>query len=241
MADWFEFAGARSSDFGVIVQDFPPLTTGEERAEFVPIPGRSGSVTITEGDDVYDDIVLSVGCYIRDLDKIDLITAWLRGSGLLVLGNAPDRAYTARCVNQMEFMRLIRGRQYRTFNAVFRCDPRRYVFPEPAAQTFTSSPASITNPGTAAAEPIITVVGSGDVELTVGNSLISIDDLSGPITSVTINCASGNAYSTDLTPTYNMSGRVSVSSPIKLYPGANTILWSGTVTSVTVSRPWRYV
>lgn len=236
MADWFEFAGTRSSDLGVIVQDFPPLTMAEERAKFQSIPGRSGSLTILEGDAVYEDVVLSIGCYVRDLDKIDLITAWLRGSGRLVLGNAPDRAYAARCVNQIEFTRLIRGRQHRTFNAVFRCSPYRYVFPEPPALPFTTSPGSITNPGTAAAEPIITVVGSGDVVLTLGARMIAIDNLAA---TAVIDCETGIALDgsgNDITPSVTFDAF-----PMTIPPGSVAVSWTGTVTSVTISRPWRYI
>lgn len=129
MANWFDFNGVRSTSLGVIMQTPPPVTLPEERATFEPIPGRSGSLTLLEGDAVYDDIVLSVDCYVRDLTTLDQIAAWLRGSGDLVLGNMPNRCYKARCVNQIELAKVLRGRQHRSFAAVFRCAPYRYVYP----------------------------------------------------------------------------------------------------------------
>lgn len=235
MANWFRFAGNHSADYGVIVQTFPPLTLPEERVKFELIPARSGSLTLLEGDDIYDDIILSVDCYVRDLSALDQISAWLRGAGDLVLGNQPDRYYKARCINQIEIAKVLRGRQHRTFTAVFRCQPYRYAYPEPPAKTYATSPDSINNPGTTDAIPLITVVGSGDIDLTIGGRAIHIDGLA---SSITIDCETGMAYNgtTDLTPSVTFDGF-----PWTIPPRISTVSWTGTVTSVTITRPWRYI
>ena len=391
MANWFSFAGITSTTKGVYVQDFPPATLPEERAEFVDIPGRSGSLTVLEGAAVYDDIILTINCYVRDMTQLDAISAWLRGSGALVLGNMPDRYYVARCVNQIEVAKLLRASGHRTFAAVFRCQPYRYAYPAPAPLTYlplvnkitngnfigttgwtatnatfstlnengilrataangevaqaiaggtvigrkyyfaarvvTSSPfvvlqmgstlvahpggsvpailsgvhtatttghgvkvvdpraggwndiyikwvkcidltaafgagneptaaqmdaymvdryanswfngtasgGQIVNPGTADAIPLITVVGSGDIDLTIGGRAIHIDGLA---SSITIDCDVGTAYNgtADLTPSVTFDDF-----PWTIPPGTAAISWTGTVTSVTISRPWRYI
>lgn len=235
MAGWLRFAGQLSTDLGVIVQEHPPLTLPEERAEFQKVLGRSGTLTLLEGDAVYEDLVLSADCYVRDLDKIDKIAAWLRGDGDLIFGNMPTRYYKARCVNQTEFKKILRGHAHRTFTAVFRCKPYRYVFPEPSAKTITASPGSINNPGTADAEPVITVTGSGDIELTIGDKVVEIEGLE---SAVTIYTETGRAYNgdTELTSTI---GRDAF--PLALPPGLSAVSWTGSVTSVAITRPWRYV
>lgn len=392
MANWFQFNGTLSTSLGVYVQAFPPITLPEERVKFEPIPGRSGSLTLLEGDDVYDDIVLSVSCYIRDDTSLDAITAWLRGAGSLVLGNAPTRYYKARCVNQVELAKVLRGRQYRTFAAVFRCAPYRYVYPEPSALDYraitnkvangdfsggttgwtsltdatltvaagagqllasaeygnviksvggtiaghvyyfsalikatsiyarmtmstagvsssgsgqwerlsgvltatttghtimiydgrpsnwstvyiddvicvdmtatfgagnelsaaemdtyladryedgwfdgTLTSGLITNDGTASAVPTITIVGSGDITLTVGTNTITVDGLT---STIIIDCDTGFALDgsgNDLTPTVSMAEW-----PFEFAAGDSAVSWTGTVTSVTITRPWRY-
>jgi phage-related protein len=40
----------------------------------------------------------------------------------------------------------------------------------------------------------------------------------------------------DLTPTVSLSEW-----PLALLPGTQTVSWTGTVTSVTITRPWRYI
>jgi phage-related protein len=168
MANWFSFAGVTSTAKGVYVQDFPPATLPEERAEFVDIPGRSGSLTVLEGDAVYDDIILTINCYVRDLSQLDAISAWLRGSGELVLGNMPDRYYVARCVNQIEIAKLLRASGHRTFAVVFRCQPYRYIYPPVAAYALDATIKTVaTQAGSGTPSPENVRAISGKSSLTV--------------------------------------------------------------------------
>jgi phage-related protein len=238
MADWFDFAGVRSTSRGVYVQEYPPLTLPEERAKFEPVPGRSGNLTLLEGDAVYDDIALSVDCFMRDLSKLDQISAWLRGRGALVLGNMPDRYYDARCVNQIELSKILRGREHRTFAAVFRCKPFRYVYPAPASTVLVNG-GSLVNPGNVDAEPVITLTGSGDVTLTIGDKSVDIA-LPSTATTIIIDVPAGFAYSAD--GTVNMTGLLSIDDwPLTIPPGTSAVAWTGTVSSASILRNWRYV
>lgn len=234
MADWFDFAGVRSTTHGVIVQEFPPVTLPEERVKFEPVPGRSGNLTLLEGDAVYDDIVLSVNCFVRDLSKLDQISAWLRGRGALVLGNMSNRYYDARCVNQIELAKVLRGRQHRSFAAVFRCKPFRYVHPAPAVITKTASGQTITNPGTVDAEPYIVITGSGDVTLTIGTKTVQIAGLA---SKVSIDVAAGLAYNGEI----NLTGSLTGDWPMTIPPGNSTVSWTGSVTKVEITPGWRYI
>lgn len=234
MANWFNFNGTISTSLGVIVQTFPPVTLPEERAEFETIPGRSGSLTILEGDAVYDDIVLSIECRVSDLTNIDQIAAWLRGSGDLVLGNMPDRYYKARCVNQIELAKVLRGRAHRTFSAVFRCKPFRYVHTAPAVITKTVSGQTITNPGNVDAEPLIVATGSGDVTLTIGAKTVQIAGLASKIT---IDVAAGLAYNGAVNLTASLTGDW----PMTIPPGISAVSWTGSVTKVEITPGWRYI
>lgn len=238
MADWFDFAGVRSTTHGVIVQEFPPVTLPEERVKFEPVPGRSGSLTLLEGENVYEDIILSVECYVRDLTKLDQIAAWLRGRGALVLGNMSNRYYDARCVNQVELAKVLRGREHRTFAAVFRCKPFRYIYPAPASIALVNG-GSITNPGTADAEPVISLTGSGEVTLTIGDKSVDIA-LPPTATTIIIDVAAGFAYSAD--GTVNMTGLLTIDDwPLTIPPGTSAVAWTGTVSSASLLPNWRYI
>lgn len=238
MADWFDFAGVRSTSLGVYVEEYPPLTLPEERAEFKPVPGRSGTLTLLEGDAVYDDIVLGVDCFVRDASKLDLISAWLRGRGALVLGNMPDRYYDARCVNQIELAKVLRGREHRTFAAVFRCKPFRYAYPAPVSIALVNG-GSLVNPGNVDAEPVITLTGSGTVTLAIGDKSVDIA-LPATATTITIDVPAGFAYSAD--GATNMTGLLTIDDwPLTIPPGASAITITGEVSAASLLPNWRYI
>ena len=66
MNDWFEWNGTPCTDYVIFVSDQPPITIPQERTKQTTVPGRPGSLTTLEGDDVYDDLTLTATCFIRD-------------------------------------------------------------------------------------------------------------------------------------------------------------------------------
>ena len=97
--NWFEWNGVRCTEYGIHVLEQPPVTVPSERVTFTDVPGRSGSLTTLEGDDVYDDMVLTATCLIADPERIPEIAAWLRGSGRVTFANREGGFYYALVVN----------------------------------------------------------------------------------------------------------------------------------------------
>ena len=81
MNDWFEWNGVRCTQYGIHVSELPPPTIPSERVTYTNVPGRPGSLTTLEGEDVYEDVVLTAQCFLADPMKIPAIAAWLKGSG----------------------------------------------------------------------------------------------------------------------------------------------------------------
>lgn len=236
MTSWFSFAGVVSASLGVIVQELPPLTLSEERVEFKPVLGKSGSYTMLDGDNVYEDIVQPVKCCLTDAAYQEQVIAWLRGRGGLILGNMPNRYYDARCINQLELKQVLRNNPHRSFSAVFRCKPYRYHYPAIAPYALANG-GTITNPGTIDAEPMIVITGSGNIALTLGDKVIEISGLTG---SITIDTAYGIVYRTGSNPLQGLFGSVSSEDwPFTLPPGDTVVGWTGTVTGVTLEPNWR--
>ena len=98
MNDWFEWNGVRCTQYGIHVSELPPPTIPSERVTYTNVPGRPGSLTTLEGEDVYEDVVLTAQCFLADPMKIPAIAAWLKGSGkvafagLDVVSTEPIRA-----------------------------------------------------------------------------------------------------------------------------------------------------
>jgi phage-related protein len=232
MMDWFQWNGARCTAYGVHVLEQPPLTAPSERVTFTDVPGRSGSLTMLQGDDVYDDLVLTAQCIISDPAKIPKLCAWLKGSGKVTFANRQGGFYDARIVNQISFDKILRGNSHRSFAVNFRCKPFWYAEAvEPI--TLTTSSSTIINPSSIASEPVITVYGSGEITIMVGLTIVELEGVSG---SITLDTPLMEAYSGTTSLNSAMSGDFPT-----LAPGMNAISWSGALTKIEVQPNWRYL
>lgn len=232
MNDWFSWNGVRCTEYGIHVSEQPPLTIPAERATFTNVPGRSGSLTTLEGNDVYEDQVLTATCFISDTSRIREITAWLKSSGKVTFANRQGGFYYARIVNQISFEKILRGNPHRSFAVNFRCQPFWYAEPVMPI-TLTASGGTITNPGNVPSEPVITVYGSGEITLMVGLTIVELEGISG---SITLDGPLMEAYSGTSSMNANMSGDFPT-----LTPGMNAVSWSGNVTQIEVQPNWRYL
>jgi len=234
MIDWLEWNGVRCTAYGVHVLEQPSITAPAERVVFTDIPGRSGSLTTLEGEDVYDDMILTVQCIIADPSQIPKLCAWLRGAGKVAFANRSGGFYYARIVNQISFEKILRGNPHRSFAVNFRCKPFFYLSPSPTPITITT-PTVITNPGTIASEPMITVYGSGDIGLLVGGKTLQITGLSGQ---VTIDSEARSAYRKNGELLTLLTGTLSGDWPV-MRPGLVPVSWSGSVQKVEIQGNWR--
>lgn len=232
MNDWFEWNGKRCTEYGIHVLEQPPLTLPAERVTFTDVPGRSGSLTTLEGEDVYEDVVLTAQCFIQSGARVPEIAAWLRGSGTVTFANRDGGFYYARVVNQIPFEKILRGNPHLAFAVNFRCKPFWYP-KEVAPITLTRSGSFVENPGSVYAEPVITVYGSGNITLMVG---MTIADLEGIAGNITLNTPLMEAYS----EATSMNGAMSGDFPT-LLPGQNAVSWTGNVTKVVVEPNWRWL
>lgn len=229
MNDWFSWNGVRCTEYGIHVSEQPPVTLPSERATFTNVPGRSGSLTTLEGDEVYDDLLLTATCFISDPSRIPEIAAWLRGSGTVTFANRQGGFYHARIVNQISFEKILRGNPHRSFAVNFRCKPFWYMA-DVQPITLTASGTFVNNPGSVSSEPVITVYGNGEVTLMVGMTIVELE-VSGRIT---LDTPLMEAYSGSTSMNNAMNGDFPV-----LLPGQNAISWTGNVTKVEIQPNWR--
>lgn len=232
MQDYFIWNGTDCRDYGIHVTEQPPITIPAERSTQTNVPGRPGSLTHLEGEDVYDDLLLTAICFISDPAQIPAIAAWLKGSGTVTFANRTGGYYKARIANQIPFEKVLRGNPHCAFSVNFRCFP--FWYQEDAASiTVNTSGTIVTNPGSVYAEPILTVYGSGDITLMVGTTIVELEDISG---SILLDCALKEAYLGNALMNDHMTGEFPV-----LKPGANAVSWSGTVTKVEIKPNWRFL
>ena len=230
MQDWFEWNGVRCTEYGIHVSEQPPITIAAERSTFTNVPGRPGSLTTLEGDDVYDDIVLSPTCFISDPSRITEIAGWLRGGGTVTFANRDSGFYYARIVNQIPFEQILRGRPNKTFTVNFRCKPFLYLKDSPAF-TLTKSTGIIVNPGSVYSEPVVTVKGTGDITIMLNGEILELTDIHGAIT---MDSELREAYSGNESANSHMDGEFP-----RLLAGYNAYSWDGDVSSIEIRPNWR--
>ena len=232
MTDYFIWNGVDCRTKGIHVSELPPITIPLERSKQTNVPGRPGSLTQLEGDDVYDDMILTATCFIADPAQIPAIAAWLKGKGTVTFANRTGGRYNARIANQIPFEKVLRGNPHCSFAVNFRCYP--FWYQENVSDvTITTSGGTITNPGSVYSEPLITVYGSGNITLMVGTTIVELTDVS---SSIVLDCALKEAYKGTTLMNDHMSGDFPV-----LKPGLNAVSWSGNVTSIVISPRWRYL
>lgn len=250
MNDWFEWNGERCTDdnYGIHVSEQPPIIIPKERVDQVTIPGRPGTVTITEGDDVYEDITLTAKCWLSDPKKIPTIATWLKGSGKLTFANREGGFYYARLAEPIEFNRIMRGRQHMAFEISFLCSPFWYesdVRDIVINATNNSISYRLASPCPVFTEPVLTITGSGSITMMVGDTTVNIDGLSG---SVVLDCEAGIAYTVNNGIKSFAGELVSLEDGEwpRLEPNTYNMITAmgingGTISSITVKPNWRYL
>ncbi len=230
MQSWFEWNGAKCTQYGIHVVSQSVIIRPSERATFTPVPGRSGTLTTLEGADVYDDIIISVECIIENLNSLDALMGWLRGDGKVTFANRQGGFYYARIVNQISFEQILRGHPHRTFAVNFRCQPFFYLSGI-SNITVTSSGTIVNNPGNVFSEPVLQVTLSSNASIVVGATYFELLGIAG---TVTIDTPLMETYMNYTSKNNNMSGDYP-----ELLPGNNIISWTGGVSKIVITPNWR--
>lgn len=231
---WFEFAGARNTDKGVRLLSLPVRYHPAERGKLVEVPGRNGYLWAADG--AFNNVLTRVQCQTTDDADMAVVDAWLRGAGELRFSDDPERFYRARVTKEFSRSAAMNRFVNQTFTVTFDCQPFLY-HREVDDIPLTSSPSTVTNPGTYASAPRLTIEGTGTAVLTIGTQIVEVDDIGGGII---IDSELGECF--DLTETQLKNSVVTLMDDAfpTLAPGANIISWTGDgVTKITITPRWR--
>jgi len=231
----FTFNGVRSDDMGVLLVWYPELPRAKRNAQKLPIPGRSGALTVDDGS--YADISFSLACRARgDADRA-AVSAWLTGPGELVFDEEPGFAYRASLTEEFRYARYMQ----RSFAADFtvKADAQPFRYQTPPARLTLTAPGFVVNPGTVFAEPKLTLTGSGDIGLAAAGKTLLISALSGTLV---VDCEAKLAYKpgADGAPATLATLSLAGDWPT-LPPGPSAITWTGALESAVVEPNWRWL
>ena len=234
------FRGVLLSSLGAAVLTQPRRKRGAERLTAQKIPGRSGTLHVSEGSGIMDSILLTAEILLPEgMSEANrqAVAALLRGSGEVIFGSDPGWAYRATVTGALELEAILEGRDWDSFTVQFECDPWRYPVPAAADITLTAA-GTVANPGTADAAPVYAVTGTGDAYLAVGSRLVGLS-FGGSQSVIVLDADTQMAFNADRTA--RRDADVDGEIPLLAAQADTAIGWTGSIAEVVITPRWRYL
>lgn len=248
--DWFEWNGVKCTEYGMHVLKQPSFIRASERTNSVTIPGRAGSLTLLEGEDIYDDIDMVCTCIIDDpyktvgdtkINQIEKICGWLRGYGKVKFAFDTDGYYEARVTNQISFEKIVAGNPHRSFQVQFQCKPFKRLDSGDTILTATESPFALSNKGNVPSKPILKVYGTSEGTIMCGNDTMIINNFS-DASYIVLECEAKKAYTGAVgstTDPLKLLGTRVTGDWLKIPTGNPRLTFTGGITKIEITPRWR--
>ena len=239
--NYFEYKGIRSSDMSIRIESKNVFSGPEYEVDFLSIPGRDGDLISGNGRFPNVQVTYSVFVPAKTISelsaKITAIKAWLY-SGLNsyhTLSDTYDTAFTRRAVFAGKLDIEDEMNRIGVFTVSFSCKPYRYDDAGTFSTTLSASGDVLINPYPFISRPLIRIEGNGKGVLTIQSEGVNaIWNFTGIDGYVEADSEQMNFYK-DAEP---KNDTVSGDGFPLLYPGENTISYSGGITAVTVIPRW---
>lgn len=237
---YFSWNGVDCRSMGIIMRSAAPIIRAEERVSHIQIPGRSGDLTQTEGENIYNSYIQTITMSVRGGYRVRDIFKWLRGEGYVTFSGEPDRKQRARIIGAITLDRVSRNLDHWAGEVQFYCQPLKEKLIENTV-TLTSNNKVVRNEGDVIARPLYRCTASGSsITLTVTGTGTP-ENNSITVTGLT----SGRTYriDSDIMEILYSSSRYTKNStgnfPV-MSPGDNTISFSG-ISSVEITKRERFL
>ena len=233
----FTYNGVNSLDMGLRIESKNVFSAPQYEKKFQAIPGRDGDLILPNGRYPNVQVAYSVFLPAKTLpelqEKLTAVKAWLY--------TEPDRYHELRDTYDTDaFRRAVINTQLDiedqlnkigVFTVSFSCLPFKYLNSGTDPVRITESSFALTNPTAFPAKPYIKVTGTGDGRIIICQSHWDLSDIDGyiEIDSELMDFFKGAEPRND---------RVTGDGFPILYPGVNSVSFSGDVTSVTIEPRW---
>ena len=230
---YIEWKGKRSNTIpGLIICELPPISKPKMRTSITKIDGRDGDIIEELG---YESYTKNVKIGLTRNYDIDTVAKYFTGEGTIVFSDESNRVYNSKIIDKIDYNKLL---HFKTATVKFHTQPFKYLKDEKPAELTTSSETSliVKNLGLEKSKPIITLKGSGTVELIINNNSILTYNFPEEESSVVIDSIQEEAYLDGIFKNRNMLGIFPI-----LEPGDNVITWSGNLTQIIVEPKSRWI
>lgn len=220
---------------GLLIQSLPPISKPKIRTQVEEIDGRDGDIVTKLGYSAYDKSI-SIGLY-GNYD-VDEVINYFDSEGIIVFSNEPDKYYKYQILEQIDFERLIR---FKTATVTLHIQPFKYSLSD-TKRTFNitnETSIQVRNNGNIYSKPVITLYGSGTINLSLNNEQLFVIDLSND-SQITLDIENMNAFNqtTGVLKNRLVTGNYD---NFKLNVGNNTISWTGTITKIEIENYTRFI
>ena len=217
---------------GLYISKLPTISKPLIRTSSEEIDGRDGDIVTKLGYSAYDK-ELEIGLF--GSYNINEIINFFNQDGIVTFSNEPDKYYKFQILENIDFEELQR---FKTAVVKFHCQPFKFSTVE-ESRTFNSS-FFITNNGNIYSKPIITITGSGTINLSLNDESVLVINLDANGETIEFDLEKLEAYNPS---TKVLSNRKVTGNYENLYlkVGKNEISWTGTVTQVRVKNYSRWI
>ena len=239
MRNYIILNGQNSNEItGLLIQSLPPISQPKIRTNIEEIDGRDGDIITKLGYSAYNKKI-TIGLY-GDYDVDDVIAYFTNNqSGQVTSSNEEDKYYNYEIIDEIDFERLIR---FKTATVTMHIQPFKYSNVE-TAKTFTitnETSLNIRNNGNYISKPVITITGTGTINLSLNNEQLFVINLGDTSTQIALDINNMNAYN----PTNDNYMNRSVTGNydnFALKVGTNTISWTGTISQIKIVNYSRWI
>lgn len=217
---------------GLIITNIPPITKPKMKTSITKIDGRDGDIIEELG---YESYAKSIGIGLARNYDIDRVMKYFTGVGELIISDEPDKVYKAQIIEKIDYERLIR---FKTAVVKFYTQPYKYLKDEKSIILDINNETSlkITNVGLEKSKPIITLEGTGTIEISLNGFNLFKYVFPENETKVVIDSLEEEAYLDNVLKNRNMLGTFPI-----FEVGENTISWSGNLTQISIEPKSRWL
>ena len=217
---------------GLIITNIPPITKPKMKTSITKIDGRDGDIIEELG---YESYTKSIGIGLARNYDIDRVMKYFTGVGELIISDVPDKVYKAHIIEKIEYERVIR---FKTAVVKFYTQPYKYLKDEKSIILDINNETSlkITNVGLEKSQPIITLEGTGTIEISLNGFNLFKYVFPENETKVVIDSLEEEAYLDNVLKNRNMLGTFPI-----FEVGENTISWSGNLTQISIETKSRWL
>lgn len=232
MRSTFWLDDVRARDVGIQLQRPVSFSAREPNIKTFSVAGRNG--TLTEWDGTYKNMTGTAECFVIGNPvsrNVSYVRRFLAGQGYkrLIVSQDMDHFVLARVMNHPAVDD--RMRRLNPFTIKFDCKPQFFLVDGEEPISVTVSGLVLDNVYAGAAKPLVTVYGTGNGVLGIGDYEVSLAGIDGYIT---LDCETQNAHKDGIRANDKVSA---IQFPV-LDLGESEIQFTGDITGVTIIPRW---